>query len=116
MSGLRLSLLAGLCVCASTPAAPPAPTPVTDNVRAVGEVTADKGTITVKGPTAILVLGLADADAFRLTAEVEPADKATSVSVQAMPTEPTDVTKRAVLSGSFYRDAPGLQLQVSAQG
>jgi hypothetical protein len=85
-----------------------------DNVRAVGEVVADKGVLTPKGATTILVIGAPDADTYRLTAEVKPADKATRISLYVMPTDPADVNKPAALYGSFYRDAPGLKLQADA--
>jgi hypothetical protein len=114
MGTLRLSLLAALlAIAAALPASPPAPVKLSDNVRAAGDVAADKGVITVKGAAATLVLGADDADAYRLTAEVQPADKATAVSFRVMPADVRDVNKPAVLYGHFSRDAPGLQLQAS---
>jgi hypothetical protein len=84
------------------------------NVRAIGGVMADKGVLTPKDAGATLVIGAADADTYRLTAEVKPADKATRVSLYVMPVDPADVTKPALLYGSFYRDAAGLKLQADA--
>jgi hypothetical protein len=85
-----------------------------DNVRAIGEVVADKGVVTVKGAQATLVIGAADTDTYRLTAEVKLADKATRASLYVMPDDPAVVSKPAVLYGSFYRDAAGLKLQADA--
>jgi hypothetical protein len=95
-------------------APPPAPVPGVANVRAVGEVVADKGALTAKSPQVTLVIGAADADTYRLTAEVKPADKATRVSVYVMPSDPANVNQPAALYGSFYRDASGLKLQADA--
>src|SRR5947209_1359960 len=102
MRRLPLTLAAAL-LAAPAPAAPPAPVKVTDTVQAVGEVTAEQGVLTAKGPKATLIVGAADADSYRLTAEVRFADKAASVVLQVMPTDPADVSKRAALSGSLYR-------------
>jgi hypothetical protein len=111
---LRLTLVAGLLTSGTALAAPPAPIPGVDHVRAIGDVAADKGVLTARGATATLVMGADDADTYRLTAEVKPADKATRVFLYLMPTDPADVNKPAALSGSFYRDAPGLQIQADS--
>jgi hypothetical protein len=60
------------------------------------------------------MIGGADADTYRLRAEVKPADKATRISLYVMPADPADVNKPAALYGSFYRDAAGLVLQADA--
>src|SRR5947208_3256986 len=101
MRSLHLIPAAVLLASLAAPAAPPTPIKLTDNVQAIGEAVADKGTISVKGPKATLVIGAADADSYRLTAEVKPADKATSVALQVMPADFLDVGKQAALSGSF---------------
>src|SRR5262249_27504152 len=95
-------------------ALPQTPAKVADNIRAIGKVAADKGVLTAKDARVLLVIGPANADTYRLTAEVKPADKATSVSLYVMPNDPADVNKPAVLYGSFYRDAAGLMLQANA--
>jgi hypothetical protein len=110
----HLSLVASLLTGLAASAAPPAPVPGADNVRAAGEVAADKGVLIAKGPKVTLVIGPADADTYRLTAEVKPADKATRIFLSVMPTDATDVNKPAALSGSFYRDAAGLKLQADS--
>jgi hypothetical protein len=102
------SILAGLLTALAAAAAPPAPVKVSDDVRAAGDVTADKGVVTVKGAKATLILGADSADTYRLTAEVKPVDRATSVSLQVMPADPHDTGKPAVLHGWFNRDASGL--------
>lgn len=107
---LLLSLLTTLPVAA---APPPTPVKVTDEVRAFGEVAADKSVITVKGAKAALILGADSADTYRLTAEIKPADRATMVSLQVMPTDANDVNKPAALYGWFTRDAPGLGLMAN---
>jgi hypothetical protein len=84
------------------------------NVRIVGETAADKGVLTVKGPRATLVIGATDANTYRMTAEVKPADKANRISLYVMPADPADVNKPAALYGSFSRDAAGLKLQAGA--
>jgi hypothetical protein len=113
MRTLYLPLVAVLLTTLALPAAPPAPVRLTDHVQAIGDAVADKGLITVKGPKATLVIGAADADSYRMTAEVKLADKATSLSLQVMPADLHDVNKQAALSGSFTRDAPGLKLTAS---
>jgi hypothetical protein len=113
MRALSVTLVGTLLIAEATVAAPP-PAPILDHVRAIGAVVADKGIVTVKGPAATLVIGKSDADTYRLTAEVKPADKATSVSMYVMPTDVADVSKRAVMWGSFSRDAAGLKVQANA--
>jgi hypothetical protein len=88
--------------------------PGIENVRAVGAVVADKGVVTVKGPVATLVIGAADADTYRFTADVKLSDKVRAVSLFVMPSEPTETNKPGLLNGSFYRDAPGTQVQVNS--
>jgi hypothetical protein len=94
MKTLRLILVCGLLTSRAVPAAGPAAVPVLDNVRAVGEVAADKGVFTVKGPNATLVIGPDGAETYRLTAEVKPADKAGRISLYAMPADPGDANWR----------------------
>jgi hypothetical protein len=112
MRSLCLPLITGLVTFGATYAA--APVQILDNVRAIGEVASDKGIVTVKGPRATLLLGASDADTYRLTAEIKPADKATAIALYAMPTDLAEVNKPAVLYGSFSRDAAGLRLQADA--
>jgi hypothetical protein len=114
MAALRLALVAGLLTSGTALGAPLVPVPGVDHVRAIGEVAVDKGVLTIKSATATLVIGAADADTYRLTAEVKPADKATRIGVYLMPADPADANKPALLYGSFYRDAPGLQLQADS--
>jgi hypothetical protein len=81
-----LTLVSGLLTTLITPAAPmAAPVRGVDNVRAVGEVVADKGVLTARDARATLVIGAADADTYRLMAEVKSADKATRISLYVMP-------------------------------
>lgn len=110
MSTHLLSLIALLLTAVATSAVPPTPIKGIDNVQTVGEVLADQGIITVKDAKATLVIGAADADTYRMTAEVKLVDKATSVALQVMPTDLVNVNKPAALHASFYRDAPGLNL------
>lgn len=95
-------------------AVPPTPVKGADNVRAVGQATADKGVITAKGALTTLVIGADDLDLYRLTAELKPADKATSMYLQVMPTDVADFMKQAVLYSWISRDAPGLVLSPGA--
>jgi hypothetical protein len=94
--------------------AQPMPVKGMDQVSAVGEVTVEKGILTAKGAKVTLIIGAADADTYRITAEVKLADKATRIFVYVMPADPLDANKPAVLNGSFYRDAAGLVLQADA--
>jgi len=113
MKNLSLALL--LLTHVALSAAPtPSPIPGVENVRVIGEMTADKSILTVKGPAATLVIGSPDSDNYRLTAEMKCADKATSVSIFLMPTDPSDVNKPAALNASIYRDAPGIRIQASS--
>jgi hypothetical protein len=110
---VSFTILASLVPAITATGAPPAPVKLTDDIKAIGDIMADKGAFTVKGPKATLIIGADGADAYRLTAEVKPANKATQVALQAMPTDVNDVNKPAVLYGSFYRDEPGLLLTAS---
>jgi hypothetical protein len=111
----RRILIASALTCAASPAVmAQTPVKVLPNVGAIGEVVADKGMFAPKGARAILVIGAADADMYRLTAEVKPADKVTGISLYVMPADPADVNKPALLYGSFRRDAAGLLLQADA--
>jgi len=114
MRTLCLALVAG-CLASGPALAAAAPAPVAgvDNVRAVGEVVADNGVLTVKGASAILVLGPDSADMYRMTAEIKLVDKATVVEVQAMPTDVNDRNKQAALYAGLYRDDTGLTLRCS---
>jgi hypothetical protein len=114
MRSACLIFVAVLLTSGAATAGPTTPVPGLDNVRAVGEIAVDKGVVTVKGATAKLVIGAADTDTYRLTAEIKPADKATRVFLYVMPADPTDVNKPALLNGSFFRDAAGLRLQADA--
>jgi len=64
------ALLAALLTPLAAPAAAPAPTKLLDNVQVIGDARSDKGVISITGPKATLVIGSADADSYRLTAEV----------------------------------------------
>jgi hypothetical protein len=115
MRTLPLTLLCGVLTSAAASAAPPpAPVQGIDNVRALGDVVVDKGVLTPKGAKVTLVIGPDDADAYRVTAEVKLADKATRIALYVMPTDPADVNKPAALYGSFSRDSAGLKLQADA--
>jgi hypothetical protein len=114
MRALYLALVAGLLTSPAAHAAPPAGTQVQVHVRAIGDVGVDSGVLTARGYKATLVIGPADADLYRVTAEVKPADKATRVFLLVMPADPSDANKPAALYGSFYRDAPGLKLQADS--
>jgi hypothetical protein len=87
---------------------------VLPHVRALGAVVADKGALTAKDARVTLVIGVADADTYRLTAEVKPVGKATRVALYVMPISPGDINQPAVLYGSFFRDAAGIKLQADA--
>jgi hypothetical protein len=84
-----------------------------ETVRTVGDVVIKNGLFTVKGARATLVIGKADSDTYRLTAEVKPADRATRVYLQVMPADPTNPARPAGLHATFYRDAAGLKLHAS---
>jgi hypothetical protein len=112
MRFLTCALVVGLATSLTVAAPVPARIAGMDNVRAVGDVVADQGVLTVKAGNATVVIGAADADNYRLTTEVKLVDKVSGVSVYVMPTDPADVNKPAVFHGSFTRDAPGGQLQV----
>jgi hypothetical protein len=114
MRSVTLTLVATLLASSVTPAAPPTGTQVLPNVRAIGDVAVESGLLTVKVASATLVIGKADTDTYRLTAEIKLADKATAVSLYVLPTDPADVSKPALLYGSFHRDAAGLTLQADA--
>jgi hypothetical protein len=112
MRTLCLALVAGLLT--SGPvlvAAPPVAIEGVANVRAIGEVVMAESVLTAKGAKTVLVIGADDADTFRTTAEVKPADKANHIFVQVIPTDVSDVSKRAVLYAGIYRDATGLQFK-----
>jgi hypothetical protein len=106
----RLALLAGILSAFPAPAVPPAAKKLLDNVQAIGDATAEKGVISITGAKATLVIGSADADSYRMTAEIKFADKATSDTLQVMPSDLADVNKPAALYGWFYRDPAGLSL------
>ncbi len=97
-----LIIMVALLPFSTAPAAPPTPVPGMDGVRAAGDVAVDQGVLTVKGAAATLVIGTADADSYRLTAEIKPADRATRISLSLMPTDLTD----AASSRRFIRSAP----------
>jgi hypothetical protein len=105
------SLAAAVLVTAAA-AAPPVSRPL-PGVEAVGEVAVENDTLLVKGPTATLVIGAADADAYRVTAEVQPAAKAGATLVQVMPADPRDFARPAALYASLGREGTGLWLQPS---
>jgi hypothetical protein len=108
MCAARLAISITLVSALAIVAAPLAPIAGMDNVRAIGDVTNDKGTVAAKGPTATLLIG--DAEMFRMTAEFKFAEKAGAFSLQVIPTEAGTLTKQAALYASVSRDAPGLQL------
>jgi hypothetical protein len=83
---------------------PPAAIAGVDHVRVLGDVAVDHGVITAKGPKAALVIGADDADMYRVTVEVKPAELGRRVFVQIMSADPGDTAKQAVLYAGFYRD------------
>src|SRR5262249_43158987 len=98
MRTLRLTLVASLLTSGAVLATPPlAPVRGMDNVRTIGEVVVDKDVLTARDAPATLVIGTAEADTYRLTAEVKFVDKATGVELYVMPIDPAEVNKPAAL-------------------
>jgi hypothetical protein len=115
MDPVHLGLVASLLTTLPAPGAPTlAQVKGMDKVRAIGEVVADRGILTARSLRTTLVIGAADAQTYRLTAEVLLADKVTRVELYVMPADPADRTKPAALYGSFARDAAGLRLEADA--
>ncbi len=94
-------------------AAGPALTRLSADVQAVGDVSQERGLFTVKSATATLILGAADGDNYRVSAELKMADRAGGPTVQMMPADVHDVNRRAALYGYVSRGADGLSLQTS---
>jgi hypothetical protein len=116
MKILRLPLAVWLIALAFLPLMRQASAEKPQDVRTTGEVAFEKGIYTVKGAKATLVIGNADSDTYRFTAEVKPADKATGVYLQVMPSDTTNPNKPAplyhLLPGRSRREAQRRHLPV----
>lgn len=104
---LSMLLALPIAICAAPPVK------VAKDVQAIGDVTVNKDVVAVKGATATLIVGDADADTYRLRAEILLPEKAGGPTFLVMPVDVADTEKYAVMKGYIFRDAPGLLLSSS---
>src|SRR5262249_54351351 len=95
---LPLFALAALAFAALSPRAA-TPTRLSPDAQAIGAVTHERGVFTSKGATATLILGADKVANYRLDAELKLAHKVGGPTLQVMPTDPEDLTRRAALYG-----------------
>jgi hypothetical protein len=94
-------------------ATPPTPVKLAEQVQAIGEVMHAEGVVTGKAAKSTLLIGPADGDAYRVTAELKLVDRVVGNAIQVMPIEPSDFQRSAALHATFTRDAAGVNLQAS---